>query len=183
MITGGYLNYYSRAKVWLYDWTEDEWSKGPSLNYARREHMCLSLGQGKVMVAGGTGLYGVVLTDVEVFDNNLGEWTKGVDLPERTRSENLLNWNGNPLLISGQSWVLKDGKWTMLNVKSGNGKFAINVPGDFCYETPNITTTTIIATTTPTTSTSASATTSPTTTSPTASTTITTTPSPTKNKR
>jgi hypothetical protein len=30
------------------------------------KHMCISLSQGKVIVAGGKGLYGVVLTDVEL---------------------------------------------------------------------------------------------------------------------
>ena len=57
----------------------------------RREHHCTSIGGGRVVVAGGTGLYGEELNDIEIFDpaadGGQGGWYSAGELPTSSTSE------------------------------------------------------------------------------------------------
>ena len=65
MLTGGQFGSdgSSLAQVWLFDWTSQEWQTSKNMTKPWREHHCTSIGGGRVVVAGGTGLQGVGTTD------------------------------------------------------------------------------------------------------------------------
>lgn len=130
MVTGGTLSRggsdigdgSSIADVVLFDWTSHEWRSGPPLQSPRRFHTCTSLGPGRVMVAGGTGLFAQDLVSVEIYDSALDSWYYSEDLPEdgefgdQENHSELFNMNGNPVWINGQTiWMFKEGYWIRLD--------------------------------------------------------------------
>ena len=88
MMTGGQVGYdgSSLSDVWLYDWSSGQWTVGRNMTNPRRQHLCTSISGGRVVVAGGIGLHGQDLTDIEVFDpaadGGLGGWYSMGDLPQ-----------------------------------------------------------------------------------------------------
>ena len=87
MMSGGQVSGGSSlSDVWLYDWSSGQWTVGRNMTNPRRDHLCTSISGGRVVVAGGTGLYGQDLTDIEVFDpaadGGLGGWYSLGDLPD-----------------------------------------------------------------------------------------------------
>ena len=139
MVTGGQLDSTSDGSaipnVWLFDWNRGEWSQGPSLALGRRDHNCLALGAGRVMVAGGKGLFAEDLVTVEVFDETLWGWYASQDLPEEQSSvSTLVLWNDDPVWLNGDhSWHFKDGEWVRLNSAptQRDWRLAVPVPDDF----------------------------------------------------
>ena len=87
MMSGGQVSGGSSlSDVWLYDWSSGQWTAGRNMTNPRRDHLCTSISGGRVVVAGGTGLYRQDLTDIEVFDpaadGGLGGWYSLGDLPD-----------------------------------------------------------------------------------------------------
>ena len=139
MVTGGQLDSTADgsaiADVWLFDWNQEEWSQGPGLAVGRREHRCLALGAGRVMVAGGKGLFAEDLVTVEVFDETLGGWYASQDLPEeQSYVSTLVSWNGDPVWLNGDhSWHFKAGEWMRLTSAPSqrDWRLAVPLPDDF----------------------------------------------------
>ena len=102
MMSGGQVSGGSSlSDVWLHDWSSGQWTVGRNMTNPRRDHLCTSISGGRVVVAGGTGLYGQDLTDIEVFDpaadGGLGGWYSLGDLPDDGNHLALL-YNGKYLI-------------------------------------------------------------------------------------
>ena len=106
MLTGGQFGYdgSSLAQVWLFDWTSQEWKSSKNMTRPRREHSCTTISGGRVVVAGGIGLYGEELNHIEIFDpaadGGQGGWYSGGELPDHYHSEDYTD-----LLYNGKNWV------------------------------------------------------------------------------
>ena len=136
MITGGSLNDVTISDVWLLDWNLKQWSQGPSLLKARRNHKCISLSAGRVMVAGGDGHnYEDVSQGVEIFDSGLDGWYSSAEMPEPVHY--LLAWGLAPVMINydGDIWKQTDEVWTKLNIRTTNNipafAFGNTLPNSF----------------------------------------------------
>jgi len=121
MVTGGQLDFDVGAisEVWFYDWSQDIWVQGPSMEKARRQHTCVNLGEGRVMVAGGFSENGQETLTVEIFDQNVGSWYRSRDFPEDQNccsyGSKLVNWAGVPVWINGQHlWKFEEGEWLQI---------------------------------------------------------------------
>ena len=107
MLTGGQYGSdgSSIAQVWLYDWSSQEWRISTEMRRARREHSCTAISGGRVVVAGGVGLYGEEINDIEIFDpaadGGQGGWYSGGDLPPQYGHY----WRYTDLLYNGKYWV------------------------------------------------------------------------------
>ena len=139
MITGGLMGKGTLTTVWLYDWTRQQWTLGPSLSTARSKHTCITMDDGRVMVAGGIDYNNQDHITTEIFSLSVGGWSQGIDLPEvgdHFRSQ-MFNLNGDLLWINDMSsWRLEDDKWSRLKVSPSIlwWKFAVNVPDDFVLD-------------------------------------------------
>lgn len=136
-VIGGGLSDTSIADVIFYDWAIGEWIPGPPLQTPRRYHVCTSLGNGQMMVAGGFSLSEVV-SSVEIFDSSLDSWYFSEDLPEEAdkNDHDLITWNGNPVWLNGENmWKYEKGSWYPLQASVTDGyhydDFILMVPDDF----------------------------------------------------
>ena len=119
----------------------------------RRDHLCTSISGGRVVVAGGTGLYGQDLTDIEVFDpaadGGLGGWYSMGDLPQDDLSTywSGLLYNGKYLIYLARYdiWLSDESfsSWTeFMDLGSGYcgyhgyycGQRAAMIPEDFFFK-------------------------------------------------
>jgi len=123
IVTGGEINGGSSiSDVWFYNWEDKSWQPGPNMTIPRRSHTCIGISNNRVMVAGGTGLYGEDLVSVEIYDPALkpgGEWYQVQDLPEDDYSnsyESTLLFNSQIIWINENNiWKFVDNEWVMLD--------------------------------------------------------------------
>lgn len=137
-IIGGKLSDTSIADVMFYDWTTSAWTPGPPLQTPRREHDCTSFGNSRMMVAGGTSLFGEEVASVEIYDSAIDSWYYTEDLPEKpsTYYDELITWAGNPVWLNYLNiWKFEEGVWSQLDSSlTGpyfNEDFLLMVPDDF----------------------------------------------------
>ena len=154
MVTGGQVgpSGSSLSDVWLYDWSSGQWKVGQNMTKPRRDHLCTSIGGGRVVVAEGTGLYGQDLIDIEVFDpaaeGGLGGWYSMGDLPEDydygVGYQGLL-YNGKYLiyLVNRNIWLSDESfaSWTKLEEIELGSRCGYNcdqraamIPEDFFFK-------------------------------------------------
>ena len=114
-IIGGRLSDNSIADVMFYDWTTSVWTPGPPLQTPRRYHDCTSFGNSRMMVAGGTSLFGEEVSSVEIYDSAINSWYYSEDLPEKPNYDNhdLITWAGNPVWLNSYDiWKFEEGSWS-----------------------------------------------------------------------
>ena len=105
----------------------------------RARHRCTSFGNSRMMVGGGTGLFGYELSSVEIYDSSLDSWYYSEDLPEEPydREHALITWDGNPVWLNHRNsiWKFSEGTWTRLNSRVTDyywySDFLLMVPDDF----------------------------------------------------
>ena len=150
MVTGGdHSSGPPISDVWIYNFLVNEWTPGPNMTRPRKDHSCVGISGGRVIVAGGESLGGDVV-DMEMFDpaadNGKGGWYAMGDLPENDSEDRnqLMQYGGNILWINRQriwSFDLTEMEWQLfdkelsesmdLDGSSGRGGRAIMVPEDF----------------------------------------------------
>ena len=121
IITGGYT---CERCTFLLDWTKSNprWMKMASMKHGRRDHACISLPQGELMVANGH-----YLRSVEIYNPLQNVWRKGVSTPfTRYLGSIVLIKNSTPMIVGGVNeegffetrlYVLKDSSWIQLDIK------------------------------------------------------------------
>src|SRR5262249_1389044 len=88
----------------LYDPTPDNWSFATSLTTGRVGHSATLLGNGKVLVAGGTNSAGLILSSAELYDPDVDSWQLTFQMPlSRTGHNAVLLPNGKVLIAGGGS--------------------------------------------------------------------------------
>jgi hypothetical protein len=124
IVTGGKINQdgLSISDVWFYNWEDKSWQPGPNMTIPRRGHDCIGISNNRVMVVGGTGLYGEDLVSVEIYDPALkpgGEWYQVQDLPEDDSYDdeyNTLLFNSQIIWINDKNiWKFVDNEWVRLD--------------------------------------------------------------------
>ena len=83
----------------IYDWTKEEWTRGPDMREGRFGHACVVDGD-RLVVAGGVGR-DKDLASVEVFDMVEGAWREGTALPRHIGDARLVMLEGTPHLVGG----------------------------------------------------------------------------------
>ena len=124
IVTGGKIKQMgtSITDVWFYNWVDKEWVVGPNMTTARRDHRCVAIQGGGVVVAGGTGLFAEDLSSVEVYDQGMdggaGGWYAVADLPEDDAyGDHALLFNKEVIWVNGRTiWRLDEAEgWQQLD--------------------------------------------------------------------
>lgn len=133
-VGGGDIEYGYSADAFLYDPRRDRWKATRGLTHGRGEHAALALGNGRVIVVGGTIPDGD--SDVEIFDPKAERW-RSVAMPSWRYHVALAEIAGGRVLVIGgtdktqdQVFELETGAWSSLASVHGDTKLvtAIALP-------------------------------------------------------
>ena len=111
-----------RNDAWLYDWSSQAWTRTGSLIQGRRDHGCVNLGGGRILVAGGRNGGSDVYT-VELYDPAQGTWSSQPDLPHYLMYPLypiFLNWDDQVLALFYDKDQIyqrskENGEWSVLD--------------------------------------------------------------------
>jgi N-acetylneuraminic acid mutarotase len=93
-------------EIWVYDPASDRWEAAPAPLSTRREHLAVTVLDGKLYAVGGRWGNAGNLAALEIYDAAAGRWTRGPDLPTPRSGLTAGMLDGNVHVTGGESLSL-----------------------------------------------------------------------------
>lgn len=90
----------------IYDPAVGTWASTGSLGNAREGHTASTLSDGRVLVAGGAGIYGESVSSTEVYDPASGEWSPAAPLSQARSYATATTLASGEILVAGGELVI-----------------------------------------------------------------------------
>lgn len=114
------------SRSYILDWPEQKWKSAASMHLERRDHSCVLMSDGKVLVVGGAEHEAA---STEIYDPDENQWKYGPSLPFEWSGGGLVVIDNYPTVVggggSGPSFVNKpyqlvDHRWMEMEAELEN---------------------------------------------------------------